>query len=205
MKIKIPWQLWTGGLLLAIGLAVGALNLHSLNMGLTILAMLFLGGGGWLFYTGWRKKGDYAEVRVGKMSGNGHKGNGKTDLQIPNTLIVRPHSVDLEYLDPDYAEDLPVSAMLRKVQKTNKQFYLLEQRSGLEQNELHELVLPDDSITEIHYLPKEFGNVVTMPCTKKYFEWSATTFQKIAIGLMVLVIVAEIIALVIFNGGGNVG
>lgn len=62
-----------------------------------------------------------------------------------------------------------------------------------------ELVLPDDDV-QVYYYSDEYYNAITMECNKKYFAWSDTTFQKIAIGAAMLVIVIEVVALIALGG-----
>ncbi len=59
-----------------------------------------------------------------------------------------------------------------------------------------EFVLPDGDTDDRYYDPGEFANVVTMPCNKKYYTWSATKIQKIYAGVMALIIMGLIIGLI---------
>ena len=61
-------------------------------------------------------------------------------------------------------------------------------------------MLPDDDENERYYDPIEFANPVTMVSNLKYFTWSASTMQKISIGVMALVIVGEIIGIIVLGG-----
>lgn len=198
---KLSWQFYTGLALIAVGMGVAVMGTLNFNMVLMVLGVVVAGPGVYLCYRGWQNRHSYGGNISYKMArvkrNNGHNGQ---DAFYPNCLIIRPKSIDAEYIDPDYLEDPPMNAMVRKCHNGNRSFYLLEQNAPDEKLGLRDLELPDDNDDKISYNPLEFANVITMPLNKKYFEWSATIFQKIAIGLMVIVIIIEIIGLVVLGG-----
>lgn len=190
------WQSYIGAMFIVAGLIVAVIGTLNLDNVIIILGVIVAAPGVYLFYRGWQGRGSYSgNYKVAKSK----KDNGK-GMIYPNCLIIRPKRIDTEYIDPEYLEDLPINAMVRHCFSGNKKLYLLEQEGLEDEKLLKDLELPDDDEDKISYNPVEFANVITMPLNKKYFEWSATIFQKIAIGLMVIVIIAEIIGLVILSG-----
>jgi len=177
--------------LVLIGLAIAIIGNMSFNTTIMFVGVLFMGPGGYFLYNGIKGRDTTEVKRLAKQK--------YIDENPPNTIINRPKVLELTYLDPEYVEDLPILAMPRKCFNDGKSFYLLEQVSA-EDETLQDILLPDNDDKQIHYPPDEEANVISMPSNKRYFEWSATLFQKIAIGFLVLIVVVEIIALVILGG-----
>ena len=58
------------------------------------------------------------------------------------------------------------------------------------------LTLPDEDDRQRGYDPAEFANPISMPCSKKYLNWSATLWQTVSVVVLVIVIIGELIALI---------
>lgn len=172
------------GLVISVGCAaIGMININNILM---LLGVFIGAGSGWLAYIGYKSKDEYY---VHEKT----KGAGKTTGPPPNCIIICPDSVDAVYM-----ENAP--GMLRKCFNNGKRYHLLLQENKSDKDKLKDITLPDDDKSKIYYSPKEFANATAMPSNKKYFEWSATMFQKIAVGVMAIIIVAEIIGMVVLGG-----
>ena len=101
-----------------------------------------------------------------------------------NSLVVNERKY--EFKDMEHGDMVPWKNL-----NTNEDQYLFLNDT--------ELVLPDDDV-QVFYYSDEYYNAITMECNKKYFAWSDTTFQKIAIGAAILVIVIEVVALIALGG-----
>lgn len=154
MKSKKRWQLWLGLALAAVGLGIAVMGNMNFNTPMMFLGIVFMGPGGYFIYNGIKGRDSTEVKRLRKQKYN--------DEEPPNTIILRPKLVEVCYLEPDYIEDPPISAMPRKCFNNNNSFYLLEQVSA-EDATLKDLELPDNDDKQIHYPPGEFANVNSMP------------------------------------------
>lgn len=66
----------------------------------------------------------------------------------------------------------------------------------------HVNLVNNDNVTRLvfpyqvtYYDPKEYANATEMPCCKKFFQYQPDLFQKIAFGVMALIIGAELLTL----------
>ena len=107
----------------------------------------------------------------------------------PNCLILSKTHIRFDHLD-----ESKLLGLSQKCYNDGKYYHVL--KDGGDNNGTALFELPDDDETQRHYDPTEMANVVTMPSNKKYFTWSATTLQKISIGVMGIVIAGEVIGLV---------
>lgn len=107
----------------------------------------------------------------------------------PNCLILSKTHIIFDHFAVD-----KLLGLAQKCYNDGKFYHVLRDESDSNGNPLFEL--PDDDENERHYDPSEMANVVTMPSNKKYFTWSATTMQKISIGIMGIIIAGEVIGVV---------
>ena len=107
----------------------------------------------------------------------------------PNCLVLSKTHIKFDYFTDD-----KLLGLAQKCYNDGKFYHVLRDEGGNNGNAL--FVLPDDDENERHYEPTEMANVVTMPSNKKYFTWSATTMQKISIGIMAILIAGEVIGVV---------
>jgi hypothetical protein len=178
------WKFILGGIGLIIGLVLAGIGTVKINSVLMLFGIVAGALSAWLAYKGYKAKDEYYEKPKEKERQTG---------PIPNCIVVRPGSVEAIYM-----ENAP--GMLRKCFNNGRRYHLLEQESKGERDKLKDIILPDDDKSKIYYNPKEFGNAASMPSNKQYFQWSATIFQKIAVGVMAIIIIAEIIGLVVLGG-----
>ena len=124
-----------------------------------------------------------------------HKSTRMVDKRVmsepPNCLILSRTHILFDYIK----EPEKLLGLAQKCYNDGK-FYHVLRDEGADNNGHPVFVLPDDDENERHYDPAEMANVVTMPSNKKYFTWSATTMQKISIGIMGIIIAGEIIGVV---------
>lgn len=108
----------------------------------------------------------------------------------PNCLVLSKTHIRFDYIE----KSEKLLGLAQKCYNDGKFYHVLRDEGGNNGNSL--FVLPDDDENERHYEPTEMANVVTMPSNKKYFTWSATTLQKISIGIMAILIAGEVIGVV---------
>ena len=159
-----------GGVVAFIGNSLG-------NPVLIVFGFCGLAGGFMLFRAG-RHIGD---VRLIK------NGEGDKPLLPPNSLNVYEKKIEFAHIEKPKGQSVKCL--------NDSKFYHVH-IDGDSKEGLKELQLPDDDEKERYYDPAEFANPVTMPSNKKYFTWSASTMQKISVGIMALVIAGEIIGLI---------
>jgi len=139
--------------------------------------------GGFLLFLSWRKLGD---IRlIGKRQGK----EGES-YKAPNSLNIYPNKIVFEF------EENPIGQE-QKDYNDGKYYFVHKKFEG---DGVEEFTLPDDDDKERYYDPGEFANPITMPSNKKYFTWSASTMQKISVGVMAIVIAGEIIGLIAIGG-----
>ena len=107
----------------------------------------------------------------------------------PNCLVLSKTHIRFDHFAAD-----ELLGLAQKCYNDGKFYHVMRDEGDKNGNPL--FVLPDDDENERHYDPSEMANVVTMPSNKKYFTWSATTMQKISIGIMGIIIAGEIIGVV---------
>jgi len=151
---------------------------NSLSNPLLIVFGFFGLAGGFMLFWAWRRIGD---VRLIKRD------EGGKPLLPPNSLNVYEKMIEFAHVDKPKGQSVKCL--------NDGKFYHVH-IDGDSKEGLKELQLPDDDEKERYYDPAEFANPVTMPSNKKYFTWSASTMQKISVGIMALVIAGEIIGLI---------
>lgn len=109
----------------------------------------------------------------------------------PNCLVIADNYVGFKHLEED-----KLLGLSQKNYNDGKYYHVHKGENGA----MTHFELPDDDENERSYEPAEMANVVTMPSNKKYFTWSASLMQTIKIGIMALVVGAEIIGLVVLRG-----
>ncbi len=168
-----------GGFIAYLGNSEG--NVLVITLGFAGLA------GGFLLLRSWRHMG---ETRILKKTGP--DGKEKIEEKSLNSLILYPDWIDFAYVEKPAGQS-------QKNYNDGLFYYVLTCLKPYFESDkapLSELRLPDDDENERCYEPLEFSNVVTMPSNKKYFTWSASTMQKVSIGIMALVIAGELIGLI---------
>jgi len=159
----------------------GAIAFWGNSLGNPLLIVIGFGGltGGVLLLRRWHGE---KEIRVlGKVSANP-----------PNCLAVSENYIDLVYIE----DKKKLLGLSQKCLNDGKYYHVHKIDNG---TTVH-LELPDDDENERHYDPAEMANVVTMPSNKKYFTWSASLMQTIKIGIMAIVVGAELIGLIAMGG-----
>ena len=116
---------------------------------------------------------------------------GEKPVEPPNCLVVSDDYVGFKYLEED-----KLLGLSQKSFNDGKYYHVHRKENGA----MTHFELPDDDENERSYEPTEMANVVTMPSNKKYFTFSASLMQTIRIGLMAIVVGAEIIGLVVLGG-----
>ena len=188
MKLKVNWQMHIRPIYLVGAIAlfgVGGTVAYIGNLeGNPLLIALGFGGlvGGFLLFLAWLRRSDIRHIRGGKEE------RGK-DYKPPNSLNLYPDRIEFIY------EEAP-KGQSQKYLNDGKYYHVHE----VPEEEIKEFRLPDDDEKERYYDPGEFANPVTMPSNKRYFTWSASTMQKISVGIMGIIIAAEIIGLVAMGG-----
>jgi len=143
--------------------------------------------GGVLLFVAWRRAGD--EVIMGTSEVK--DGRGQIVNYAPNSLNIFPDKIEFAYVEEP-------KGLSQKCLNDGKPYFV--NIGNAENDELRTFSLPDDDEKERYYDPGEFANPVTMPSNKKYFTWSASTMQKISVGIMAVVIAAEIFGLIALGG-----
>ena len=186
MKLRIGWRQHIKKLYLVaavVSFCVGGLiafvGNETSNPFLILLGFGGLAGGIMLFRT-WKRQGDirYTGKKKEKLAG-----------PPPNSLNISLNEIEFVY------EENPLGQS-QKCLNDSKYYHVHKVMLG----EKEEFRLPDDDESERYYDPGEFANPVTMRSNKQYFNWSASTLQKISVGAMTLIIGAEIIGLIVVGG-----
>jgi hypothetical protein len=183
-----------GAALIVIGLAGFIYYLGNPGIG-TVPGMASIAaiiGGGFLLYYGIKKEaGGYivkqAESRSGVVGQPVNKA-GKEIANPPNSLVIYRDRVIFEYLEHPLG-------MRWKCHNDNK-YYFVQTKD----KEAKEFRLPDNDDNQRYYDPREFANVISMPLNKKYFSWTTNLVQKIALGIMAGVILAELVGMIAIGG-----
>jgi len=152
--------------------------------------------GGFMLFLSWRRQGDIRLIDKAKRE------KGK-DYKPPNSLNIFSDHIDFAFVEEPIGQSQKSLNdgkyyHIHKADLPTKVEFLglsVETESGLE-----EFKLPDDDEDERYYDPTEFANPVTMVSNKKYFTWSASTMQKISIGIMAIVIAGEVVGLIAIGG-----
>ncbi len=178
-KLKqVDWRWWKiagGAGLLALGIFLAVFGNYGRQI-LIIMPGIFLTiAGGFLLYSGWRE----GSLRILKK--------GEPDA---NSLVIRANSVGFEHI-------ADAEGMQRRCANDGGWYHLLveDKNKGLVEYEL-----PDATGERLYYDPRELANVITMPANKKLFEPLPSLFQKVAVGIMGLVVVALGIVIVAMSG-----
>lgn len=150
---------------------------------LVVIALIILG----IIFIPKLIRGESVALRMPHFNKRDKKATGPE----PNSINIYPDKVVFEYVKKPLG-------MAQQCLNDSKEYYVQEYDPV--NNKMKEWALPDSNEDARYYDPKEFANVVTMPCSKKYLEWTPNTFQKIAFGIMAVIIGVEIIGLVIFTG-----
>jgi len=202
-RVELNWKFWRlrinlrgkGGkylrylyllgilVLFSIGGAIAYLGNNTKNPALILIGFAGLAGSFMLFLW-WRNMG---QVRILAEQGE----EGEAGAAPPNSLVIYPDRIAFAYI-----ENAP--GQTQKCFNDGKFYHVL--CPGEKEGQFQEFTLPDDDEKERYFDPQEFANPVTMPSNKKYFTWSASTMQKISVGIMALVIVGLIIGLVAMGG-----
>ena len=189
LKLKFDWRkrvkllyLVASVASLSAGVAIAYMGNESSN---PLLILIGFGGlaGGFILFLSWRKQGDIRLIK-------GDKRKGLPDGNPLNCICLYPHRIELEYTENPLGQS--------RKNYNDGQYYHVHESDG--NGGFREQILPDDDDKERYYDPGEMANVVTMPSNKKYFTWAASTMQKISIGVMAVVIAAELIGLIAIGG-----
>ena len=191
MKYKINWRkhikklyLIASIILFSVGIMIAYMGNKSANPALILLGF----GGmayGFMLFLSWRRQGD---VRLLKKENN-EEG---IPYKPPNSLNIYPDHIDFEFVEVEKAIGLSQKGL-----NDHKYYYIHQEQI---KGEREEFKLPDDDENQRFYDPAEFANPITMVSNKKYFTWSASTMQKVSLGIMALIIAGEIIGLITIEG-----
>jgi len=152
------------------------------------IALGFAGlAGGFMLFLSWRRSGDVRHIVRDK------DGKEKEAAIPPNSLNIYPNRVEFAFVENPLGQS-------QKCLNDGKYYHIHTVTEEGEGGVLSEFQLPDDDDSERYYDPTEFANPVTMPSNKKYFTWSASTMQKISIGLMALLIFGLVIGMIAAGG-----
>lgn len=106
----------------------------------------------------------------------------KEEKQKCNAWVLRPDKVGFEVVDE------PKGLQYLFFNDGQRYFKLIEK-----DGELVPFILPDSDPKEMFYDPKEYAQAKKMECNRKYFAWKDDMFQKISLGIMAVIIFAEVI------------
>ena len=191
-KLNTWGRLSGGGILVVSGLVVAIIGNSGGNLGIVTLGLPILGGGGYLLWSGWRKLRN--RERVIKPGTKDIPGVG---TPVANCMVLSPGRLEYEYIaDPPGIEHL---------HRDDGKWYHWLERSGPGEP-VTVLPLPDIGDDNLHYSPREFANVVSMPANKVLFTALPSMLQKLSLIGMVVIIGILAILIVIFLGetGGAV-
>lgn len=154
----------------------------------------FLAGAFFLGCSGWNQ----GEVRVIRRI------DAKTGKQIkpenpPNTLVIRCKRNDgeLNQFAYEYVENPPGQRVKRR--NDNTWWYVMREKSK-DDRTLIEHILPDNSESHIFTDPEVTANALSLPATKRLFDYNPDTFQKVSLVVMGVIVAGELIALIALNG-----
>lgn len=216
-KLISGWKLTLPAfVLIMVGGVVGMKGSMEANMGVLFLGSLALVGGCLLMWYGLNKsipsgqryhqvlpdrRGQVDVKRKNLCHGGGKRVTTVTPWSrkrvtmgtlIPNSMNIYKDRIEFEYVKKPLG-------MPGKCYNDNQEYFV----HRLDDGSMSEWVLPDEDEDKRYYDPKELANVVEMPAVKKYMEWVPSTFQKVAFGIMAVVIAAELITLIILVGNGS--
>lgn len=145
-----------------------------------LLIILGFGGmaGSYMLFRQWMS---YGNVRYSKAK----QAEKDKPLMPPNSLIIHKSRIDFAYVENPLG-------MEQKCWNDGQYYYVMKEVGG----NLEEFTLPDDDDKKRYYDPAEFANPVTMPSNKKYFTWSASTLQKVSIGLLAIIVLGLVVGLI---------
>lgn len=184
VKIVLSIPLFLGGLLI---LWVGRNNPITILFGAALMS-----GGFFLAKSGWQQ----GNVRI--ISGPADKQTGKFGIP-PNTLVL--HCVDTNHVTNWFSYeyvDHPIGQR-KKRRNDGKWFYVMREKSK-EDRTLIEHTLPDNSEAEVYCDPTVMANALSLPATKRMFDFSPDNLKTISLLIMLGIVIAEIIALIALSG-----
>lgn len=202
VRVKAYWHL----MIVCLGGAVGGLVLA--YIGYPEIKLMVYGGviiaaaGLFGFYLLMKREPGVSMKRNVKQKGSPETKHGDKQKDIPNggdTTETNPANSFNIYHDATKFEYVPTPCGVPwRLTNNGKEYHV--HIVDKDTNELSAWELPDNDASKRHYDPREFANVVSLPCTKLFMEWTPSPFQKIAFGVMVGVSVLLAILLVVFSG-----
>lgn len=170
------------------GLIIAFIGNAAVSAPIIVLGAAIMAGGVMLFMSGWKTGGVriITADEIGDTTAPTVKVGG-----IPNSLNLYKNKIAFECVENPIGQQ-------QKCYNDTKWYFV--HKFNYATSRLEEFSLPDDEDSQRYYHPREFANVVTMPANKKLFEPIPSLFQKIAIGIMAVVIGAEIIGLIALSG-----